>query len=139
MLWYNKVVMKLIKMIKSLINERKKYMYLLISCLKIISIPLIIIVGESSLNKNTKTIAFLILTVIFNNLLGSIIWFAILMISVLNSTYLFIISIIIIGFIFFSYLITINMYIKRKMEINNALFITLCVVGLLSGFFIVKY
>ena len=139
MLWYNKVVMKLIKMIKSLINERKKYMYLLISCLKIISIPLIIIVGESSLNKNTKTTAFLILTVIFNNLLGSIIWFAILMISVLNSTYLFIISIIIIGFIFFSYLITINMYIKRKMEINNALFITLCVVGLLSGFFIVKY
>lgn len=126
-------------MIKSLINERKKYMYLLISCLKIISIPLIIIVGESSLNKNTKTTAFLILTVIFNNLLGSIIWFAILMISVLNSTYLFIISIIIIGFIFFSYLITINMYIKRKMEINNALFITLCVVGLLSGFFIVKY
>ena len=139
MLWYNKVVMKLIKMIKSLINERKKYMYLLISCLKIISIPLIIIVGESSLNKNTKTTAFLILTVIFNNLLGSIIWFAILMISVLNSTYLFIISIIIIGFIFFSYLITINMYIKRKMEINNALFITLCVVGLLSGFFIIKY
>lgn len=131
--------MKLIKMIKSLINERKKYMYLLISCLKIISIPLIIIVGESSLNKNTKTTAFLILTVIFNNLLGSIIWFAILMISVLNSTYLFIISIIIIGFIFFSYLITINMYIKRKMEINNALFITLCVVGLLSGFFIIKY
>ena len=126
-------------MIKSLINERKKYMYLLISCLKIISIPLIIIVGESSLNKNTKTTAFLILTVIFNNLLGSIIWFAILMISVLNSTYLFIISIIIIGFIFFSYLITINMYIKRKMEMNNALFITLCVVGLLSGFFIVKY
>ena len=126
-------------MIKSLINERKKYMYLLISCLKIISIPLIIIVGESSLNKNTKTTAFLILTVIFNNLLGSIIWFAILMISVLNSTYLFIISIIIIGFIFFSYLITINMYIKRKMEINNAVFITLCVVGLLSGFFIVKY
>ena len=88
-------------------------MYLLISCLKIISIPLIIIVGESSLNKNTKTTAFLILTVIFNNLLGSIIWFAILMISVLNSTYLFIVSIIIIGFIFFSYLITINMYIKR--------------------------
>lgn len=131
--------MKLIKMIKSLINERKKYMYLLISCLKIISIPLIIIVGESSLNKNTKTTAFLILTVIFNNLLGSIIWFAILMISVLNSTYLFIISIIIIEFIFFSYLITINMYIKRKMEINNALFITLCVVGLLSGFFIIKY
>ena len=126
-------------MIESLINERKKYMYLLISCLKIISIPLIIIVGESSLNKNTKTTAFLILTVIFNNLLGSIIWFAILMISVLNSTYLFIISIIIIGFIFFSYLITINMYIKRKMEINNAVFITLCVVGLLSGFFIVKY
>ena len=114
-------------------------MYLLISCLKIISIPLIIIVGESSLNNNTKTTAFLILTVIFNNLLGSIIWFAILMISVLNSTYLFIISIIIIGFIFFSYLITINMSIKRKMEINNALFITLCVVGLLSGFFIVKY
>lgn len=117
----------------------EKYMSILISCLKIISIPLIIIIGESHLNKNTKTTALLILTILFNSFLGSIIWLAMFMISVLKSTYLFIFSVIIIGFIFLSYLITINMYIKRKMEINNALFVTLCIVGLLSGLIIIRH
>lgn len=111
-------------------------MQLLILILKIISIPLIIIIGESHLNKNTKTITLLLLAFLFNSFLVSTIWLLMFVISVFKNSYLFILSIFIIGFLVLSYLITINMYIKRKIDINITLYIVLCVTGLLTGLFI---
>ena len=75
-------------------------MQILILALKIISIPLIIIIGESHFEEKTKNIALLLLAFLFNNLLGFVTCLSILLISVLSDSYLFILAIILIGFRF---------------------------------------
>ena len=108
-------------------------MQILILPLKIISIPLIIIIGESNIDEKTKTIALLILAFIYNNLLGFASWFLIILISASISIF----SMIIIGFIFFIYLITINVYIKRKLDINITIYIILNITAFLTGILLI--
>lgn len=108
-------------------------MQLLLLPLKIISIPLIIIVGESHIDEKKKTILLLILAFLYNNLLGLVAWFAMSLLSMA----LTILSIIIIGVMFFAYLITINIYVKRKIEINNIIYIMLNVTAFLIGLFLI--
>lgn len=108
-------------------------MQILILPLKIISIPLIIIVGESNIDEKTKTIALLILAFVYNNLLGFASWFLIILISASISIF----SMIIIGFIFLIYLITINVYIKRKLDINITIYIILNITAFLTGILLI--
>lgn len=108
-------------------------MQILILPLKIISIPLIIIIGESNIDEKTKTIALLILAFIYNNLLGFASWFLIILISASISIF----SMIIIGFIFLIYLITINVYIKRKLDINITIYIILNITAFLTGILLI--
>ena len=108
-------------------------MQILILPLKIISIPLIIIIGESNIDEKTKTIALLILAFIYNNLLGFASWFLIILISASISIF----SMIIIGFIFLIYLISINVYIKRKLDINITIYIILNITAFLTGILLI--
>ena len=108
-------------------------MQILILPLKIISIPLIIIIGESNIDEETKTIALLILAFVYNNLLGFASWFLIILISASISIF----SMIIIGFIFLIYLITINVYIKRKLDINITIYIILNITAFLTGILLI--
>ena len=108
-------------------------MQILILPLKIISIPLIIIIGESNIDEKTKTIALLILAFVYNNLLGFASWFLIILISASISIF----SMIIIGFIFLIYLITINVYIKRKLDINITIYIILNITAFLTGILLI--
>ncbi len=111
-------------------------MQTLIMFLEILSIPLLIIIGELQINEKTKTIFLLVVDFLYNSFLGSVTGFAMTMISVLDSSYLFILSTIIIGFLILVYLVTINMYVKRKLDINIAIYIILNIVGFLSGLFL---
>lgn len=112
-------------------------MQIILLILKIISIPLIIIIGESDFTEKNKTITLLIIAFLYNNLIGSTTWFAIFLISALKNSYLFILSIIIIGFSILIYLITINKYIKKKIDVNTTLYISLNVIGFLTGIFLI--
>lgn len=112
-------------------------MSILILPLKIISIPLIIIIGDLNLNEKTKTILLLVFAFLCNNLLGYTARFASFFIPILEGTYLFFLSIIIIGFIILTYLVTINMYIKRKIDINNILFTILIAIAFFTGLFLI--
>lgn len=94
--------------------RNKIQMQILILPLKILNIHLIIIIGESYLNKRIKIIALLILAFLYNNLLGFTTKVSMLLMSILQGSYLFILSIMIIGFLILAYLITINIYVKRK-------------------------
>ena len=107
-------------------------MQILIFILKFISIPLIIIVGESLIDEKRQTIILLVLAFLYNNLLGFVTLFAILLFSVSPS----ILSIIIIGFLLLVYLITINIYVIRKININIMLYIILNVAAFLTGIFL---
>lgn len=107
-------------------------MQILIFILKLISIPLIIIVGESLIDEKRQTIILLVLAFLYNNLLGFVTLFAILLFSVSPS----ILSIIIIGFLLLVYLITINIYVIRKININIMLYIILNVAAFLTGIFL---
>ena len=111
-------------------------MQLLILALKIISIPLIIIIGESHFEEKTKNIALLLLAFLFNNLLGFVTCFSIFLISALSDSYLFILMIILIGFSLLVYLITINMYVKGKTDINTGIYIILNIISFLKGLFL---
>lgn len=111
-------------------------MQTLIMLLKILSIPLLIIIGELHMNERTKTILLLVVDFLYNSFLGSVTSFAMIMISVLESSYLFILSAIIIGILILAYLITINMYVKRKLYINILIYIIIIIVGFLSGLFL---
>ena len=112
-------------------------MQILILTLKLISIPLIIIVGEAKLNEKNKTIILLLLAFLYNNLLGCISWLLIFLISMLHSTYFFIVFLVIIGVIFLTYLITINIYIKRKIDVNTTFYVILSIVAFLTGIFLI--
>lgn len=113
-------------------------MSMIILPLKIISIPLIIIIGESKkMSKRNKTILLLVLTFLYNNLLGFTTWSLIILVSVLKDTYLFFSSIIIMGFLMLTYLIVINMYVKRKIDINNILFTILIAIAFFTGLFLI--
>ena len=107
-------------------------MQILIFLIKLISIPLIIIVGESLIDEKRQTIILLVLAFLYNNLLGFVTLFAILLFSVSPS----ILSIIIIGFLLLVYLITINIYVIRKININIMLYIILNVAAFLTGIFL---
>lgn len=107
-------------------------MQILIFLIKLISIPLIIIVGESLIDEKRQTIILLVLAFLYNNLLGFVTFFAILLFSVSPS----ILSIIIIGFLLLVYLITINIYVIRKININIMLYIILNVAAFLTGIFL---
>ena len=107
-------------------------MQILIFILKLISIPLIIIVGESLIDEKRQTIILLVLAFLYNNLLGFVTLFAILLFSVSPS----ILSIIIIGFLLLVYLITINIYVISKININIMLYIILNVAAFLTGIFL---
>lgn len=100
--------------------------------LKIISVPLIIIIGESHINENTKSTLLLLLAFLYNNLLGFAARFLVLLLSVP----LGILSTIIIGASFLIYLITINIYVKRKIEINITIYIMLNLIAFLIGAFL---
>lgn len=104
-------------------------MQIVILFLKIISIPLILIMGESHLNERNKTIALLILAFLYNNLMGFATWIAILLMSMMPS----IVLVIMIGFSLLAYLITINLYVTKKVEINMMLYVMLNVVAFLTG------
>lgn len=107
-------------------------MQILMLPLKIISIPLIIIIGESRLNEKTKTIMLLVLTFLYNNLLGFATYFSMFLISFLQS----ILAIIIIGFSILMYLVTINIYVKRKIDINTIIYTMLNLTAFLTGLFL---
>lgn len=93
--------------------------------LKILSVPLIIIVGESNIDEKSKTIALLVLSFLYNNFMGMVTWaFVILTFSSLS-----ILTIIIIG----AWIIAINLYIKEKIDINNTLYIVIIVIAFLLG------
>lgn len=93
--------------------------------LKILSVPLIIIVGESSMDEKPKTIVLLVLAFLYNNFMGLVTWaFVILTFSSLS-----ILTIIIIG----AWIIAINLYIKEKIDINNTLYIVIIVIAFLLG------
>ena len=59
-------------------------MQTLIMLLKILSIPLLIIIGELHMNERTKTILLLVVDFLYNSFLGSVTSFAMIMISVLE-------------------------------------------------------
>lgn len=107
-------------------------MQIILLCLKIISIPLIIIVGESQLEEKNRNIALLVLAFLYNNLLGVATWFMIFFLSVLPN----IIGFIIIGSVFLTYLITINVYVKRKIDMNMAIYVLLSVTAFVTGMFL---
>lgn len=100
--------------------------------LKIISVPLIIIIGESHINENTKSTLLLLLAFLYNNLLGFATKFLVLLLSVP----LGILSTIIIGASFLIYLITINIYVKRKIDINITIYVMLNLIAFLIGAFL---
>lgn len=112
------------------------FLKLFILPLKIISIPLIIIIGESDMDEKQKTIALLILAFLFNNLMGYAIWLSLLLLSVISGTPGFALYILIIGGIFFTYLITMNKYIKRKIDVNTTFYVSLNVVAMITGLFL---
>lgn len=107
-------------------------MQILIFLLKIISIPLIIIIGESHIDEKIKSIVLLLLAFLYNNFLGSATWFSTFLLSVSSS----LLSIIFIGFLLLIYLIAINIYVKRKIDINIILYIMLNVTAFLTGIFL---
>ena len=55
----------------------------------------------------------------------------------LHSTYFFIVFLVIIGVIFLTYLITINIYIKRKIDVNTTFYVILSIVAFLTGIFLI--
>lgn len=108
-------------------------MQILMFPLKIISIPLIIIIGESHLNEKNKMIALLILAFLYNNLLGFATRFSTFLLSALPSVFM----IITIGFSLLVYLIAINIYVKRKIEINMIIYVMLNVVAFFVGLLLI--
>lgn len=93
--------------------------------LRILSIPLIIIIGESNINERTKTIVLLVLSFIYNNFIGFVAW----TLGILMYTSISILTIIIIG----AWIIAINIYIKEKTDINTTIYIIFVVVAFLIG------
>ncbi len=104
-------------------------LFFLISILRLISIPLIVVFGELDIYERTRTIVLLILAFLYNNLMGFVAWaFGILIASSMGIFY-----ILIIGIIILFYLIAINFYIRKRVDINNAVYIILVLVAFLSG------
>lgn len=102
----------------------------IVSILRIISIPLIIIFGEAQhVDEKNRTIILLILSFLYNNFLGFVTWG----LWIIIATSLSILSIIILGTLILSYLIVINLYIKRRVDINNTLYLILIIVAFLIG------
>lgn len=102
---------------------------IILGVLRIISIPLIIFVGESNIDERNKTIALLLLTFLYNNFMGVI--FKILWIFM--STPIGVLFIVIGVICFLSFLISINLYIKGKIDITRTLYIILIVIAFLIG------
>ena len=101
----------------------------------LILIILIIIIGELHLNIKLKKILLLILSFLYNTLLGLAMWFSIFIIPPLTVFLnLFTVAMIIIGVSFLMFLIPINMYVKRKVKINIIVYIILNIIGFLIGF-----
>lgn len=93
------------------------------------------IVGELHLNIKLKKILLLIISFLYNTLLGLAMWFSIFVIASLTVFLnLYAVSMIIIGISFLMFLIPINMYVKRKVKINIVVYIILNVIGFLIGF-----
>lgn len=110
--------------------EKLKYMWVLFFLMIIIPI-----VGELHLNIKLKKILLLIISFLYNTLLGLAMWFSILVIASLTVFLnLYAVSMIIIGISFLMFLIPINMYVKRKVKINIVVYIILNVIGFLIGF-----
>ena len=105
------------------------YIQIVFIALKIMSIPLIIFVGESEqLEERKQNTLLLVLAFLFNNLLGTVIWFAFILFSVPS-----IFVKIMVGVIFLSYLFIINRYIKRKLDMNMSLYVMLCITAFFTG------
>lgn len=99
----------------------------------IIIIP-IVIIGELHINKTIKNIVLLLLTFLYNNLLGLATWFS--MFIICYSVYffhLFFLPTIIIGISILIFLIPINIYVKRKIDINIIVYIILNVIAFMTG------
>lgn len=110
--------------------EKLKYMWVLFFLMIIIPI-----VGELHLNIKLKKILLLIISFLYNTLLGLAMWFSIFVIASLTVFLnLYAVSMIIIGISFLMFLIPINMYVKRKVKINIVVYIILNVIGFLIGF-----
>lgn len=108
---------------------RLKYMWVLFFLMIIIPI-----VGELHLNIKLKKILLLIISFLYNTLLGLVMWFSIFVIASLTVFLnLYTVSLIIIGISFLMFLIPINMYIKRKVKLN-IIVIIINVIGFLIGF-----
>lgn len=94
----------------------------------------IFIIGKLKLNGKLKKILLLTITFLYNCFIGnaSFIAFYIIIFSTLffNS---FILSTIIIGLYFLLLLIPINIYVKRKVDINWKKYVVINVIGFLVG------
>jgi len=111
--------------------RRIKYMQILFFLIVII---IIIIIGQSHLNKKLKKILLMILSFIYNTLLGLAMWFSMFIISFFTIYLnLFSLSMIIVGILFLIALIPINIYVKRKVDINIIVYIILNIIGFLIG------
>lgn len=99
----------------------------------IISI-IIVIIGELHINKKLKDTILLLLSFLYNTLLGLAMWFSIFIIAFSTAFFnAFTLSIIIGGILFLISLIPINMYAKRKIDINIIVYIILNIIGFLIG------
>lgn len=97
----------------------------------------IIIIGELHLNKKIKEIVLLLLSFLYNTLLGLAIWFLLYIIAFstvfFNS---FILLAIIVGILFLICLIPINIYVKRKIAINTIVYIIINTIAFSIGLFL---
>lgn len=102
-----------------------------------IIIMISIIIGELHLNKKIKEIVLLLLSFLYNTLLGLAIW-VLLYIIAFSTVFFnsFILLAIIVGILFLICLIPINIYVKRKIAINTIVYIIINTIAFSIGLFL---
>lgn len=97
----------------------------------------IIIIGELHLNKKIKETVLLLLSFLYNILLGLAVCFSTFIISFLTIFLnTFSLSAIIAGILFLIHLIPINIYVKRKININTIVYIIINTIAFSIGLFL---
>ena len=102
-----------------------------------IIIMISIIIGELHLNKKIKETVLLLLSFLYNTLLGLAIW-VLLYIIAFSTVFFnsFILLAIIVGILFLICLIPINIYVKRKIAINTIVYIIINTIAFSIGLFL---